>query len=217
MTLTQYAYLALRTAPKPAPKHLSITQFDLVHAVFGVVGEVLELAHHFDAGANPFKLDRVNLLEELGDVSWYLPLMERHYGVTGIPAMNWLDLTSVNHRPDRSELRKFFRRVFRQDIRDARKAYQELRRAAAETHDLLKKHIVYGKELNATTVHVWIQRIVVKLINLIYALDLSVIDVFSANIAKLKARFPDGFTEHAALNRDLQRETAALTSSHASQ
>ncbi len=42
------------------------------------------------------------------------------------------------------------------------------------------------------------------------ALGLSMEDVMEANIRKLKARYPDKFTEEAFANRDLEKESKAL-------
>jgi len=42
------------------------------------------------------------------------------------------------------------------------------------------------------------------------ALDISIEDICAANIAKLKVRYPDKFTEDKAINRDINAEMEAL-------
>jgi uncharacterized protein YabN with tetrapyrrole methylase and pyrophosphatase domain len=47
------------------------------------------------------------------------------------------------------------------------------------------------------------------------ALEVSFEDVMERNIAKLKARYGDKFTEHAATNRNLEEERRILETTHA--
>lgn len=79
-----------------------------------------------------------------------------------------------------------------------------------ELADMLKKHIIYGKALDEINVLeengdvAWYQ-----------ALGLTAIkrgfeEALERNIAKLKARYGDKFTEEAALNRDLDAERRIL-------
>ncbi len=79
-----------------------------------------------------------------------------------------------------------------------------------ELQDALKKHIIYGKQLDSTNV---IEEFSDCLWYIAIGLDAcgaSFEEVFDKNIAKLKARFPDKFTEHNALHRDLDAERKVL-------
>ena len=69
LDFTTYQYQALRTA-KPGD-----TDFDLMHAAYGVAGEAGEFADcikkHQIYGKD---FDRDNAIEELGDLLWYIAL-----------------------------------------------------------------------------------------------------------------------------------------------
>lgn len=81
---------------------------------------------------------------------------------------------------------------------------------AAEAIDMLKKHFIYGKpfdpinlleEVGDTT---WYCALMLKTLGYDFR------QAFERNVVKLLKRFPDKFTEDAALNRDLNAERASL-------
>jgi NTP pyrophosphatase (non-canonical NTP hydrolase) len=81
---------------------------------------------------------------------------------------------------------------------------------AGELTDMLKKHIMYGKTLDEVNV---VEEAADQLWYIAIALDavgVSLEDAMARNIKKLSTRYPEKFTEHAALNRDLDAERAAL-------
>lgn len=67
MNIEQYQKLAARTLPR-----LSSHEQDVTHMVYGMLTEIGELADaykkHMAYGKH---LDKVNILEELGDIMWY--------------------------------------------------------------------------------------------------------------------------------------------------
>lgn len=81
---------------------------------------------------------------------------------------------------------------------------------SAELLDMLKKHIFYGKPIDKTNAleelgdASWYQRIGLESINA------DIAEMLLVNIRKLRARFPERFTENAALNRDLYTERTVL-------
>ncbi len=81
---------------------------------------------------------------------------------------------------------------------------------AGEIADALKKHIIYGKALDEVNVLEesgdlsWYQALLLR------AVKRGMEESMEKNIAKLKARYGDKFTAHAALNRNLEAERAAL-------
>lgn len=81
----EYTANALRTESKPGPDllHRLDTQARQVHAFFGLLTEVGELAdavkRHIFYGA---PLDRTNIKEEAGDVFWYLAILLDDCGVS---------------------------------------------------------------------------------------------------------------------------------------
>lgn len=81
---------------------------------------------------------------------------------------------------------------------------------AAEIQDAVKKTTVYGKELDRTNIIEELGDSLWYIARMIELLDTSFEEVMDKNIAKLKARYGDKFTEHAALNRNLDKERKIL-------
>jgi len=81
---------------------------------------------------------------------------------------------------------------------------------AGELMDAMKKHIIYGKPIDIVNVaeemgdSFWYQALLAKTLGVTFE------QVQEVNIKKLKARYPDKFTEHSALNRDLDNERKIL-------
>jgi NTP pyrophosphatase (non-canonical NTP hydrolase) len=81
---------------------------------------------------------------------------------------------------------------------------------AGEFLDMLKKHIFYGKKLDFPNAVEelgdveWYAGIAIDVLRTTFN------EVLTINIDKLKARYPEKFTEHHAINRDLETERAIL-------
>lgn len=81
---------------------------------------------------------------------------------------------------------------------------------SAEFQDMMKKHLMYGKEIDRTN-------LIEELGDLMWyvglacsELGVSLDEVMARNNAKLAARYGDVFTEQAALNRNLDVERKIL-------
>lgn len=89
-------------------------------------------------------------------------------------------------------------------------AFLGLASEVGELADMLKKHIIYGKTLDEVNVLeevgdlAWYQALALT------AVKRTLEDCLQTNINKLKARYGDKFSQHAALNRDLAKERAVL-------
>lgn len=81
---------------------------------------------------------------------------------------------------------------------------------AGELLDAFKKHIYYKKELDVVNVGEEIADIQWYLFNLCRLLNLDMEQLLEANIAKLKARYGEKFSEEKATNRDLDTERNIL-------
>lgn len=81
---------------------------------------------------------------------------------------------------------------------------------AGELLDAFKRKIFYGKELDVVNIKEEVGDIMWYVAILLRELDLDFEDILQLNIDKLKARFPEKFTEHHALNRDLDTERSIL-------
>jgi NTP pyrophosphatase (non-canonical NTP hydrolase) len=81
---------------------------------------------------------------------------------------------------------------------------------ASELADILKKHIFYGKLLDRVHVReevgdgLWYAGVAIDV------LRTTMDEVMSGNISKLKQRYPEKFTEDAAINRDTDAERSIL-------
>lgn len=79
-----------------------------------------------------------------------------------------------------------------------------------ELIDQIKKHLIYGKEIDRTNVIEEVGDLLWYCNLALDAVGASFSDAFTANIEKLKKRYPDKFTSEAALNRDLDGERKVL-------
>lgn len=81
---------------------------------------------------------------------------------------------------------------------------------SGEFLDALKKHIFYGKPLDRTNLKEEIGDLMWYCAIALDELDSTFGEVQETNIAKLKARYPDKFTEERAETRDLVKERKIL-------
>jgi NTP pyrophosphatase (non-canonical NTP hydrolase) len=81
---------------------------------------------------------------------------------------------------------------------------------AAEFSDMLKKHFFYGKPLDKVNLREELGDQLWYIAMALRALDTTFESVMERNIEKLKARYPDKFTEELAENRDLTKEREIL-------
>lgn len=72
---------------------------------------------------------------------------------------------------------------------------------AGETVELIKKHLFHGHPLDKEKLKKEIGDVLWYVAQLAAAAEISLEDVGQANVAKLKARYPEGFTPEASLNR----------------
>ena len=85
--------------------------------------------------------------------------------------------------------------------------------ASTEANELLdayKKQFAYGKELDKVNVSEEIFDCFWYLVNLCRMLNIDIEKGLQTNIDKLRARYPEKFTEYHALNRDLEKERTIL-------
>lgn len=81
---------------------------------------------------------------------------------------------------------------------------------AGEFTDALKKAFFYGKPLDRVNLAEEVGDTLWYLALACNELGIDMEDVMKRNIAKLKARYPNNFSEDSALNRDLKTERAIL-------
>ena len=81
---------------------------------------------------------------------------------------------------------------------------------AGELLDTFKRNIFYGKPLDTVNIKEELGDIMWYVAILCRELELDMDDVLQTNIDKLRARYPEKFTSHHALNRDLDNERRIL-------
>jgi len=81
---------------------------------------------------------------------------------------------------------------------------------AGELADNIKKHLFYGKAFDDVNAVEEAGDLLWYLAILFDTLDLTFEEVMEKNIAKLKARYPNKFTEEKAVNRNLEVERKIL-------
>lgn len=195
MTIVAYQQAAQRTLA-----HLEGDN-DTLHMVLGIATETGELCDIFKRNlAYGKEIDKVNLAEEIGDQAWY-----------------WSNLATLNNIAlqdmvvgEGSEQKLFETAsiddgyVFRLVLKNIESSYQ-----ASSLHLHITKNELQGlfsQDLFADL----IQKEVKNLFMIATASGLDFQECLYKNIAKLKVRFPDKFTEEAALNRDLDQERMVL-------
>jgi len=80
---------------------------------------------------------------------------------------------------------------------------------SGELMDLVKKHLIYGRKFDKKKVADEAGDCLFYLMMIIDQCGLTIGDIIDLNVAKLKARYPDGFTKDKANNRDLEAEEKA--------
>lgn len=124
--------------------------------------------------------DKVNVREELGDCMWY---------VGNIANMLNIETTEIDN-----EALQYF--PFQKNM--------------FKLCNEIKRYIAYGKQIDNEKVKALVNNIIQGIAFNANNYQISFTDVLTRNIEKLRARFPDGFTEYDALNRNLDNERQIL-------
>jgi hypothetical protein len=189
-----YPEKALRTEAPHEPIFPRLTTsrgLRLLHAALGLVSDIDELVNHTDA---------TNELAEMGDTLWFINLGFAALG----PVPDFIrEGGPHSFQPNNSPC----------------ECLAALQRTAACFADVVKGHVIYGKtlfELDGEKIK--IERELRLKLSTAFSLLLTyaklrgytIQQVAAANIAKLSARYPDKYTDEAALNRDTAAEDAAV-------
>ncbi len=154
----------------------------LLHAAMGLCTEVGEL----------FELEsEQHLIEEMGDIFWYLALAHDALGLDFNATVIEQDLSDWEPRGE-TPLDSFT--IYSTDLLD-----------------MVKKQVFYGRPID-------IQKAEMTLFSLKVAMTVglenegfSVADILDANVAKLSKRYAEKFSEDAANNRDVKAEYEAMS------
>jgi hypothetical protein len=176
-----YIELAMRTNSTTVGTH-GVSP-DLLHAALGMVDEVNEVGQALD------KHDLTNLIEEVGDLCWFIALAGNALGHDPFSARSNMQLENITPPP----------------------------MVIAEFVGLVKKCYAYGKPLPIDTLATMLDTLVLGCRATIDAMaestnGITLEMVLAGNIAKLQTRYPDKFTAAHALNRDIAAEMRAMGS-----
>ena len=192
MNLTEYQTLAFRTE-KPLP-----IEGRLQHAVLGICSELGELACLVQQVTyTPFSINLpADFKEELGDICWYLAII---FNVCEINAEACLrDGEFVISRQ-----RRLSTWSPNYSIRDVKGLFAELCQHGGDIADVVKKRVIYNNRSEST--YNELPCIAACMIANIYSmasrLGIEHSDILEHNIAKLRLRYPDKYSDSDALAR----------------
>lgn len=176
---------------------MEIKNIRLLHACAGISSELAELIELNED--NTEDLDRINLMEELGDLLWYIGI-----------ASDALD--AIDHITSSDP---FFEVKMMEDDRDLYDALSDFNNRVGKISGELvdkavKKTIFYGKKVNQQDLIAHLHHIHQNINYLLGYAGYTLEQARERNIKKLRARYGEKFTEAAALERNLEAERKIL-------
>lgn len=185
-TIVEYQLLAERTCPNLPGEYANDRHMNL--GVITEIGETLDIFKKNLAYNKP--IDVVNLGEELADISWYIVNKCRFYEIP-------LD-------DNFEEVMKEMNNLIENEMFKEKDLPTELR-SEALIHLILQTYLSSTDSIFSAPI---VQLAI--LANIAKWFELDYFQLLTNNIDKLKVRYPEKFTEEAALTRDLDAERAEL-------
>ena len=184
MNLAEYQPLAARTAPMDVPVVVQQATFAL-----GLVCEATEVLEVVDPA---FGTEDPDLVKELGDVLWY---------TAGICTLFGLDLATIAPAVNLScDVLANSPKIRISDL-DKQVRVRILVVKAGIVSDYMKKVLGHGHELDVPRLTKGIEEVTDALYKTCLVHGVTLSDVAHTNIEKLKARYPEGFSSEASINR----------------
>jgi NTP pyrophosphatase (non-canonical NTP hydrolase) len=183
MNLNEYKELAEKTLSTQF--HSDPQMEKILHAALGLATEIEELLVNYSGYADP-----VNILEEVGDLTWYLSIFYREY-----PEIE-------NVKVSASET--YYNRGNPHDL------IMDMMKGILQIQDIIKKKLYYNKPVNQETMNLLVATLDSNIRMYLELYELKIEDVWEKNIAKLKARYGEKFSSERAINRDLETERTIL-------
>jgi len=118
------------------------------------------------------------------------------------------DLMNYVEEALRSENKDFQSLIGRVDVRSIRLLHgaMGLDTESGEIMDSMKRHIIYGSDLNVVNIREELGDIMWYVALICDELGLTIEQICEDNIAKLRKRYPDKFSRELAENRDVANE-----------
>jgi NTP pyrophosphatase (non-canonical NTP hydrolase) len=146
----------------------------------GILTEVEELLDNHLG-----EIDEINVLEEIGDVVWYLAIIGREYNMdfpTDLP---------LSHE-------------------DPMKIVVSIIKQTCKLLDMLKKKLYYNKPINDESFKQISTLVMVLTQSYMNYYNIDIKGSFDINISKLQSRYGEKFSSERAINRDLETERKIL-------
>lgn len=186
MELSEYQPLAIRTA-----KIYPSLEWNLIHAMLGIASEIGELQEVIASAWMSLPYSPVQICEEGGDVSWYVAYL--------CNTMKW-QFQDLFLTPEQlSEHEPMAVAVVSKNIPAM---CLVLGGVAGDVGTIIKGHLIYGKPLDEAALKLRVSYLI-SLTSIIMDAHLIHYEnaVLPENIDKLKKRYPDTFTDVAAMER----------------
>ena len=169
---------------------------NILHGAIGIQTEIAEIYEAFSEVDPEFldeDVDMVNIVEESGDIAWYLAIIHRELDIS------YLDLRL--HSPYQSPEEYFF-------------VLERMNIASGNLLDMVKKKAFYDKSFELDKLKVYMSDIYSGIHWLLSNFSQKVLaEALAVNINKLEARFPEKFEIKNANVRDLDKERRILEGS----
>jgi hypothetical protein len=175
---------------------------DLMHAALGMSTEVGEMLHGASV-PDPVNFDRINAIEELGDLEFYASLARQAIGMTRVEIVAGAAMFSFYEVVDPPS-----------DPLAMMQAYKEaigsLVIETSELLDLVKKNLFYARPISVDKAAGVLGQIEFYMGMCRKILGVERETVIERNVAKLKKRYGSAFSAAKANDRDLAGERVAL-------
>ena len=192
MNFKEYVPLAMRTCkPLPFADHIN-------HMGLGIVGEMGEIVDQLKKAYIYGKaIDQVNIVEEVGDVAYYVAGVAQFY-----PNLHSFiesdELKNSIHHEKLAEAKSKITRTILLNTMSAANLVVDMGVLADEAGEPSDE----GEEVAKT--------LCVFLFATAVLLDVDLAEACEVNIAKLAKRYGDKYSDYAAINRDIDAERAVL-------
>ena len=161
-------------------KQTPLTNVELGHKL-NLAHMVIGMCSEFDELEDAINhRDKINTKEEMGDIMWY----------TG-NISNMLNIQTP-------------------EIDNERLQYFPVQKNVFKLCNEIKRYIAYGKEIDNEKVTILVNKIIQGIAFQANQYQIAFPDILTRNIEKLRARFPNGFTQYDSLNRNLPLERNIL-------
>lgn len=176
-------YLEMSEKTLSTEFHCSEKEERLLHGTIGILTELEEL---MDNHLENKKLDIINVVEEISDITWYLAILGREFNIP-------FKSSEIIEREENSM-----------------NIILNLVKNTCKILDMIKKKLFYNKIIDDSQ-FISITKSIMESVS-IYAniYDIDIEKAFDVNIEKLRSRYGDKFSSHNAINRNIKEERNIL-------